>query len=210
MTMGEQFARESKSLRLSMPQKTAVALLMAATSLGIFPTETSAQLTFTTVALTGDTATGSGAVDGRPDGTFLFGTSAFVVPVISSTGFITFEGGVGFSTPVEGKPNTRGGIWVWDPLTGTLRLVMISGAATPVGGTFGASFSELRISHDGTVLFDALIDGPGPTHLFSASPTSQLSAIVSQTSPAPGVPGGQFGDARLGRGFINNGHVFTN
>lgn len=193
-----------------MPQKTLVALLAAVGSVGFFATETSAQQTFRKVALTGDTAPGSGAVDGRPDGQFLSGSSAFIVPVISSAGHIAFEGGVLFSTPVPEKPLERGGIWAWDPLTGTLRLVMISGIATPVGGTFGGSFSELRINHDGTVLFDALINGPGPTHLFKASPSSQLSAVVSQNSPAPGVPGGQFGDARLGRGFINNGHVFTN
>jgi hypothetical protein len=215
--LGGELARFAERLKIItsciMSGNNLSAFLMAAACAVNFSPEASAQLTFRRIALTGEIATGSGQVDGRPDGAFL-GSSVsglpFVVPVISSTGQIAFEGSVGYSTPVAGRPDSRAGIWVWDPVTGTLRLVMISGSATPAGGTFGSSFSEVRVGHDGTVLFDALISGPGPTHLFQASPSSVLSAVVSQTAPAPGVAGGQFGDARQGRGFINNGHVFTN
>jgi hypothetical protein len=167
------------------------------------------------VAISGQTGPDS-AVDERGDGVFRSGTGAFEVPfkppVISDDGFVAFEGVVSYSPTMIGRPGNLAGIWVWNPATGQLRLVMKAGMPAPGGGNFTGSFSELRISEEGTVLFHALLGegAPWATALYRAGSASELSTIVHQTMPAPGAGANTFGDIRQGASFINQGHIFIN
>ena len=161
------------------------------------------QVTYRTVALSGDPAPGT-----SPQEFF----KSFGPPTINNADQVMFHA----TLPVVLAGNDLG---VWSEGTGVLDLVVREGNAAP-GAPVGAAFSEFRspiINDAGQTAFAGVLRlGPGGVTFDNnggiwLSGSGALDLVAFESNPAPGLPAGiyygRIADASHNRPFNNAGHT---